>query len=85
MHADRSKHTLAMSDPSLSPSQALGRWALHVIIFIVAGGVAAGLSALAYQAIAQTKTPLGIYAVIFAASGVIAYRLSEQVISGPNG
>lgn len=69
-----------MSDQSLSAGQALGRWVLHVIIFIVAGGVAAGISALAYQAIAQTQTPLGIYAVIFAASGLIAYRLTERVL-----
>lgn len=69
-----------MSDSSLTPGQALGRWVLHVITFVVAGGVAAGVSALAYQAIAQTKTPLGIYAVIFAASGVIAYRLTERVL-----
>lgn len=69
-----------MSDPSLSAGQALGRWLLYVLIFIVAGGVAAGLSALAYQAIAQTQTPLGIYAVIFAASGLIAYRQTERVL-----
>ena len=69
-----------MSDQSLSPGQALGRWILHVFVFILSGGVAAGLSALAYQAIAQTKTPLGIYAVIFAASGFIAYQQTERVL-----
>lgn len=69
-----------MSNHSLSPGQALGRWILHVFVFLLAGGVAAGLSALAYQAIAQTKTPLGIYAVIFAASGLIAYRQTERVL-----
>lgn len=69
-----------MSDQSLSPGQALGRWILHVFVFLLSGGVAAGVSALAYQAIAQTKTPLGIYAVIFAASGVIAYRQTERVL-----
>lgn len=69
-----------MSDPSLSSGQAFGRWLLYVLIFLVAGGVAAGISALAYQAIAQTQTPLGIYAVIFAASGLIAYRLTERVL-----
>jgi len=69
-----------MSDQSLSVGQAFGRWLLHVIIFLLSGGLAAGVSALAYQAIAQTKTPLGIYAVIFAASGFIAYRQAEQVL-----
>ena len=69
-----------MSNQSLSAGQAIGRWVLHVIIFLLSGGLAAGVSALAYQAIAQTKTPLGIYAVIFAASGFIAYRQTERVL-----
>jgi hypothetical protein len=69
-----------MSDPSLSPGQAVGRWILYVLLFLLSGGIAAGLSALAYQAVAQTKTPLGIYAVIFAASGFIAYRQAERVL-----
>ena len=69
-----------MSNQSLSAGQAFGRWVLHVIIFLLSGGLAAGVSALAYQAIAQTKTPLGIYAVIFAASGFIAYRQTERVL-----
>ncbi|PSQ62811.1 MAG: hypothetical protein BRD27_01625 [Bacteroidetes bacterium QH_10_64_19] len=68
-----------MSDSSLSPGQAFGRWILHVLIFLGAGGVAAGLSALAYQAVSNAETPLGIYAVIFAASGLIAYRQAEHV------
>lgn len=69
-----------MSDSTLTLGQAFGRWILHVVIFLLSGGVAAGISALAYQAIAQTKTPLGIYAVIFAASGFIAYRQTERVL-----
>jgi hypothetical protein len=69
-----------MSNQSLSAGQAIGRWVLHVIIFLLSGGLAAGVSALAYQAIAQTKTPLGIYAVIFAASGFIAYQQTERVL-----
>jgi hypothetical protein len=69
-----------MSDQSLSAGQAFGRWVLHVIVFLLSGGLAAGVSALAYQAVAQAKTPLGIYAVIFAASGFIAYRQMERVL-----
>ncbi len=67
---------------SLSVGQALGRWVLHVIVFIVAGGLAAGVSALAYEAIAQTQNPIGLYAVIFAAGGLIAYRLTQRVLDG---
>jgi hypothetical protein len=69
-----------MSEQSLSPGQALGRWILHVFVFLGSGGVAAGLSALAYQAVSNAETPLGIYAVIFAASGLIAYRQTEHVL-----
>ena len=69
-----------MSEQSLSPGQALGRWILHVFVFLLSGGVAAGLSALAYQAVSNAETPLGIYAVIFAASGLIAYRQMEHVL-----
>jgi hypothetical protein len=72
-----------MSDQSsLSIGQALGRWVLHVVIFLLAGGVGAGLSALAYESIAQAQNPVGLYGVIFAASGFIAYRLTERVLNG---
>jgi hypothetical protein len=72
-----------MSDQSpLSAGQALGRWVLHVLVFVVAGGVAAGASALAYESVAQAENPVGLYGVIFAASGFIAYRLTERVLGG---
>jgi hypothetical protein len=72
-----------MSDQSsLSVGQALGRWVLHVVLFVLAGGVAAGLSALAYESIAQAQNPVGLYGVIFAAGGIIAYRLTERVLDG---
>jgi hypothetical protein len=70
-----------MSDRSpLSIGQALGRWVLHVVIFLLAGGVAAGVSALAYESIAQAQNPVGLYGVIFAAGGFFAYRLTERVL-----
>lgn len=68
------------NNSSLSTGQALGRWVLQVFVFILAGGVAAGVSALAYESISQAQNPIGIYGVIFTAGGVIAYRLSERVL-----
>ncbi|PQJ34989.1 hypothetical protein BSZ35_10600 [Salinibacter sp. 10B] len=65
---------------SLSPGQALGRWVVHVLIFILAGGMAAGGSALVYESISSAENPLGLYGVIFAAGGLIAYRLAERVM-----
>ena len=74
-----------MPDPSpLSAGQALGRWVLHVVVFILAGGTAAGLSALTYESVAQAENPVGLYGVIFAAGGLIAYRLTERVLDGPS-
>jgi len=70
-----------MSDSSsLSVGQALSRWVVQVLVFILAGGAAAGASALAYESIAQTENPVGLYGVIFAAGGIIAYRLTERVL-----
>lgn len=70
-----------MSDSSsLSIGQALGRWVLQVVVFVLAGGIAAGVSALTYESIAQAENPVGLYGVIFAAGGIIAYRLSERVL-----
>jgi hypothetical protein len=74
-----------MPDSSpLSAGQALGRWVLHVVIFLLAGGSAAGLSALAYESVAQAQNPVGLYGVIFAAGGLIAYRLTERVLDAPS-
>jgi hypothetical protein len=67
---------------SLSIGQALGRWVIQVLVFILGGGIAAGASALAYESIAQAENPVGLYGVIFAASGFIAYRLTERVLDG---
>lgn len=73
-----------MPDPSLSPGQAFGRWILYVLVFLIAGGIAAGLSNMAYEAISQASNPVGLYAVIFAASGFIAYRLTERTLDTPD-
>jgi len=70
-----------MSEQSpLSAGQAFGRWVLHVVVFVVAGGTAAGLSALGYEMVSQAQNPVGLYGVIFAAGGFIAYRLTERVL-----
>ena len=65
---------------SLSVGQALRRWVLYVLVFILGGGIAAVASALTYESIAGAENPVGLYAVVFAASGFIAYRLAEQVL-----
>ena len=69
-----------MPQSPLTAKQALGRWVLQILTFLLAGGMAAGASTLVYESIAQTENPVGLYSVIFAASGLIAYRLSERVL-----
>ena len=65
---------------SLSVGQALGRWFLHTLIFILAGGLAAGGSSLVYESVAGAQNPVVIYGIIFAAGGWIGYQLSRRVV-----
>lgn len=71
-----------MSDHSLSAGQAFGRWVLLVFVFVVAGGIAAGLSSIAYEMVSQAQNPVAVYGIVFAAGGYIAYRLAERVLDG---
>jgi len=70
-----------MSNPSsLSIGQALGRWLLHTTVFIAAGGLAAGVSSLVYESVSAAQNNVVVYGVVFAASGWIAYQLSQRVV-----
>jgi molybdopterin biosynthesis enzyme len=69
-----------MSDSSLSISQALTRWFVQVLIFIIAGGVAAGASSLVYETISTAENNVVVYGVVFAGAGWIAYQLSRRVL-----
>lgn len=71
-----------MPDSSLSAGQALVRWLLQVTLFVVAGGVAAGTSALLYESVSAAENPVVLYGIVFAAGGWIAYRLSGRVLDG---
>lgn len=56
-----------------------------MFIFLLSGGIAAGVSALTYETVSQAENPLGLYAIIFAAGGLIAYRLTERVLNSRDG
>jgi len=66
----------------LSIGQAVGRWILHTLVFIIAGGVAAGVSSLVYESLTSAQNDVVVYGVVFAASGWIAYRLSRRAVDG---
>lgn len=69
---------MAASPPSIG--QAIYQWALYVVIFCVAGGLAAGVTALLYEAIIQEPYARELYAVIFGVAGYIAYRRALAVV-----
>lgn len=63
-----------------SPAQAFGRWIVYAVLFIIAGGLAAGSSALLYEWVTQAEYGRELYAIIFGVTGYIAYRQARQVI-----
>jgi hypothetical protein len=69
-----------MSDAPISAGRALLRWFIFTLVFILAGGIAAGLTALGYEWVVQNEYAHELYAIIFTASGYIAYRLAERVV-----
>lgn len=66
--------------PPLSPTQALWRWVLYVVVFVLAGGLAGGISALAWEGIMQDAFSRELYAVLFGVASFIAYRLLQRTI-----
>lgn len=57
-----------------TPGQALGLWVAFVVIFVLFGGLGAGLTSLIYEPIFGEFDDV-LYAVVFGAHGFIAYRL----------
>jgi hypothetical protein len=66
------------SGSSLDFGEALARWVVFVITFIIAGGVAAGAASWVYEWVTQQPQTLEMYVLIFAASGFFAYRLIRE-------
>jgi hypothetical protein len=54
--------------------QALGLWATFVVVFIVFGGIGAGITSLIYERLFGEFYDV-LYAVVFGAHGLIAYQL----------
>lgn len=68
-----------MSD---SPSLGSGllRWFVLTVLFLIFGGIGAGLTALAYEWIAGNQFSDALYAILFAACGYIAYRELRSIV-----
>lgn len=73
-----------MERSRLSIGRALGMYALYVIVFIVGGGIGAGVPSYVFEMVTGTDPMAGedyfLYAIMFGMSGYIAYRLAQRVI-----
>lgn len=67
---------------STSPSagQAFVHWILLVVPFLAGGGLASGITALAYKGLVGTEYARELYALVFGVSGYITFRLTWQVL-----
>lgn len=69
----------------LTVSQAILRWVAYAFVFVIFGGVGAGLTALLYVLVVPEPFSDVLYAAMFAGCGLIAYRLAQRVDAGRSG
>ena len=69
-----------MPDDAPSPGRALLAWVALSVVFVVGGGLGAGLVALLYEAV--VGEPFGdlLYAIIFGGIGLVAYRTARVFV-----
>ena len=65
--------------PRLSAARAFTLWVIYAIVFAVAGGIGAGLPAFLFQLVTGDPFDDMLYAIMFAVTGYIAYRLARHV------
>lgn len=64
-----------MNDPlPRNVGQALGLWVGFVLVFLLFGGLGAGITSLLYEAVLGEFSDV-LYAVVFGAHGYIAFQL----------
>jgi hypothetical protein len=64
--------------PRLSPARALLLWIGYVVLFAIAGGLAAGVLALLYEAVESEFADM-LYAVVYGVTGYVAVQLARRV------
>lgn len=72
-----------MDQPSSTPyplTRALGLWVLYTLILFLFGGIAAGLTWLAFSGLFGHEISDIMYAVIFGVTGFIAYQLMRPLV-----
>jgi hypothetical protein len=59
----------------------LGQWIVYTAIFVVFGGIGAGITHIIFALIVGQTLDSVLYAVIFGGAGWIAYRQAEGLLS----
>jgi hypothetical protein len=65
-----------------SALSAAGLWVVYVLVFAIAGGLATGIMAWAFELIVAEPFNDAFYSVCFGVTGFIAYRLARDVVEG---
>ncbi len=74
-----------MSTPArtpLTPARAVVLFVIYTVVFAIGGGLAAGIMAFVFEAIARDGYDPNVYAITFGVTGFIAYRLARRVAEG---
>lgn len=72
-------------DAPPSPARALLSWLVLSVVFVAAGGLGAGVTALLYEAVVGEQFGDLLYAVIFGGVGLVAYRTARVHVEARRG
>ena len=79
---DRQPTASYMSRPPLGAARALVLFVVYTVVFALGGGLAAGIMAFVFDAVATEPYDPMLYAITFGVTGFIAYRLAQRVAEG---
>ncbi len=66
----------------VTASRALVLFVVYTVVFAIGGGLAAGIMAFVFDAVASEPYDPMVYAITFGVTGFIAYRLAQRVAEG---
>ena len=66
----------------VSAGKAAVLFVVYTVVFAVGGGVAAGIMAFVFEAVASEGYDSTVYGITFGVTGFIAYKLAQRVAEG---
>ena len=66
----------------VTATRALILFVVYTVVFALGGGLAAGIMAFVFEALASGGYDPTVYAITFGVTGFIAYRLAQRVAEG---